>query len=106
VICRFSVGVSISEPKTSHRARLQKWPEQDQSTLWWNVRKVSAYIRSHIRFLVDYGARYRKGLPISSGIVESAVNQVVSIRMAKQQQMRWSDERRSRAGIGESGRTE
>jgi hypothetical protein len=71
---------------------LQKWPEQDQSTLWWNVRKVSAYIRSHTRFLVDYGARYRKGLPIASGIAESAVNQVVSIRMAKKQQMRWSDE--------------
>lgn len=32
-----------------------------------------------------------KGLPISSGIAESAVNQVVSARMAKKQQMRWSD---------------
>ena len=30
--------------------------------------------------------------PISSGIAESAVNQVVSMRMAKKQQMRWSDE--------------
>jgi len=37
-------------------------------------------------------ARYRKGLPISSGIAESAVNQVVSLRMAKKRQMRWSDE--------------
>jgi hypothetical protein len=32
---------------------------------------------------VNYGARYRKGLPISSSIAESAVNQVVSHRMAK-----------------------
>jgi hypothetical protein len=42
-----------------------------------------------------YGARNRKGLPISSGIAESAVNQVVSSRMAKKQQMRWSDEGRT-----------
>jgi hypothetical protein len=43
--------------------------------------------------LVNYGARHRKGLPISSSIAESAVNQVVSHRMAKKQQMRWTDER-------------
>jgi hypothetical protein len=42
--------------------------------------------------LVNYGRRYRKGLPISSATAESAVNQVVSSRMAKQRQMRWSDE--------------
>ena len=41
--------------------------------------------------MVNYGARYRKGLPISSAIAESAVNQVVSLRMAKKRQMRWSD---------------
>ena len=41
--------------------------------------------------MVNYAARYRKGLPISSGIAESAVNQVVSLRMAKKRQMRWSD---------------
>jgi hypothetical protein len=54
------------------------------------VRKACKYIRSHTRFLVNYGARHRKGLPISSSIAESAVNQV-SLRMAKKQQMRWSD---------------
>ena len=41
---------------------------------------------------MNYGARYYKGLPISSSIAESAVNQVVSHRMAKKQQMRWTDE--------------
>lgn len=40
---------------------------------------------------MSYGARYRKGFPISSSIAESAVNQVVSHRMAKKQQMRWTD---------------
>jgi hypothetical protein len=41
---------------------------------------------------INYGARYEKGLPISSGIAESAVNQVVRLRMAKKRQMYWSDE--------------
>jgi hypothetical protein len=71
---------------------LEKWPNQEHTALWWNVRKVCGYIRSHTRFLVNYGARYRKGLPISSSIAEFAVIQVVSTRMAKKQQMRWSDE--------------
>jgi hypothetical protein len=61
------------------------------STLWWNLRTVSGYIRNNAHTLVNYGARYRKGLPISSSIAESAVNQVVSHRMAKKQQMRWTD---------------
>jgi hypothetical protein len=34
----------------------------------------------------------QQGLPISSSIAESAVNQVVSHRMAKKRQMRWTDE--------------
>lgn len=43
-------------------------------------------------YLVNYGARWRKGLLISGSIGERAVNEVVSLRMAKKQQMRWSDE--------------
>ena len=41
---------------------------------------------------MNHGRRYRKGLPIGSATAESAVNQVVSSRMAKHRQMRWSDE--------------
>ena len=72
-------------------AELEKWPNQEYSTLWWNVRKACGYVQGHAQYLVNYGARYRKGLPISSSIAESAVNQVVSLRMAKKRQMRWSD---------------
>ena len=50
------------------------------------------YLESNARYLVNYGRRHRKGLPISSAIAESAVNQVVSFRFAKKKQMRWSDE--------------
>src|SRR5882762_5764387 len=35
---------------------------------------------------------HAKWVPISSSIAESAVNQVVSHRMAKKRQMRWTDE--------------
>lgn len=63
-------------------------PNQKQSALWWNVRKACNYVRSHTRFLVNYGACNRKGLPVSRSIAESAVNPVVSSRMAKKQHMR------------------
>jgi len=38
----------------------------------------------------NYGERYRAGEVISSSIAESAGNQVISKRMVKKQQMRWS----------------
>src|SRR6202007_818699 len=59
---------------------------------WWNLNTVSGYLRNNAHTLVNYGARRRKGLAISSSIAESAVNQVVSHRMAKKRQMRWTDE--------------
>jgi hypothetical protein len=62
------------------------------NTLWWNLNTVSSYLKKNAGTLVNYGARHRKGLPISSSIAESAVNQVVSYRMAKKRQMRWTDE--------------
>jgi hypothetical protein len=39
-----------------------------------------------------YARRYRYGLPISTAPTESAVNQIVSRRMLKKQQMRWCRE--------------
>jgi hypothetical protein len=43
-------------------------------TLWWNLNTISSYLTNNARTLVNYGARHRKGLPISSSIAESAVN--------------------------------
>ena len=57
----------------------------ESSTLWWNLRRLYCYIDNNAGSLVNYVARYCKGLPISSSIAESAVNQVVSHRMAKHQ---------------------
>jgi hypothetical protein len=64
----------------------------EDSTLYWNLRRLYFYVENNAGTLVNYGARYRKGMAISSSIAESAVNQVVSHRMAKKQQMRWTDE--------------
>lgn len=66
-------------------------PGHEDSTLWWNLRRLYYYIDNNDSTLVNYGARYRKGLP-SSSIAESAVNLLVSHRMAKKQQMRWANE--------------
>jgi hypothetical protein len=40
----------------------------------------------------NYGERYRNGEPIATGFVESTVNEVVSKRFCKKQQMQWSKE--------------
>ncbi len=48
------------------------------------------YIESNEGALIDYGERYRAGKPISTSRAEGTVNQLVSARMNKRQQMRWS----------------
>jgi hypothetical protein len=70
---------------------LLRRPGYEFDTLWWNINGVMCYVRDNPG-LVNYARRHHKGLPVSSSIDESAVNQVVSLRMAKKRQMRWSDE--------------
>ena len=41
-------------------------------------------------FIPNYDERYRYGETISTAFVESTVNEVISRRMVKQQQMRWT----------------
>ena len=59
------------------------------------VKALSA-LRTYIvnnRYLIpNYGERYRRGEPIATGFVESTVNEVVSKRFCKKQQMQWSKE--------------
>lgn len=54
------------------------------------INECIGYIAKNRAFIVDYGERYRHGDPIATGFVESAVNQVVSKRLVKKQQMSWS----------------
>ncbi len=48
------------------------------------------YIERNQAMIPNYGERWRSGEAISSAFVESAVNQVISKRFVKKQQMRWS----------------
>ncbi|MBP8183564.1 MAG: ISKra4 family transposase [Rhodoferax sp.] len=52
--------------------------------------EFATYVDNNAGGIVNYGERYRCGERISTGFVESAVNQVIAKRFAKQQQMRWT----------------
>ncbi len=56
------------------------------------VAEFHTYIANNATAIPNYGERYRSGEAISSAIAESTVNQVISKRMVKRQQMRWSPE--------------
>jgi hypothetical protein len=59
-------------------------------TLRRHLRDLIDYLEANTAMLVNYGARRRHGEPISTAFVESAVNEIVSRRMIKKQQMRWN----------------
>jgi hypothetical protein len=48
------------------------------------------YIRNNREFIPTFGERYRQGETISTAFVESTINQVVSRRFVKKQQMQWT----------------
>ncbi len=55
-----------------------------------HVDELDTYLRNNRSLIVNYGERYRNGETISTAFVESTVNQVISRRMVKKQQMRWT----------------
>jgi hypothetical protein len=65
-------------------------PTERQRKLYKALAEFGHYIRANASSIPNYGERYRAGEAISNAFVESAVNQVVSKRMVKKQQMRWS----------------
>lgn len=54
--------------------------------------ELRTYIVNNWHLIPNYGERYRRGEPIATGFVESTVNEVVSKRFCKKQQMQWSKE--------------
>jgi hypothetical protein len=62
----------------------------EQRRLLKAVGEFSVYLRANGAWMPNYGERHRNGETISSAFVESTVNQVVSKRMVKKQQMRWT----------------
>jgi hypothetical protein len=83
--------------------QLLSWPEDDlyvddeaedppevQVKLAKYLGEFATYIRADAHLTPGYGERHRCGEATSSAHAESAVNQVISKRMVKKQQMRWS----------------
>ena len=62
----------------------------EQTRLLKKVEEFKTYISNNRQFIPNYGERYRNDERISTGFVESTVNQVISKRMVKKQQMRWT----------------
>src|SRR5215813_13881639 len=54
------------------------------------VTEFDTYIRNNHKFIPNFDERYRQGDTISTAFVESTINQVVSKRFTKRQQMQWS----------------
>jgi hypothetical protein len=54
------------------------------------VEAFHTYIANHASVLPNDGERYHHGERISTGFVESTVNQVISKRMVKTQQRQWT----------------
>jgi len=55
-----------------------------------SVAEFHGYITANEAFIPNYGDRHHYGEVISTAFVESTVNQVISKRMVKKQQMRWT----------------
>jgi hypothetical protein len=58
--------------------------------LLWNCADLQRYLANNVDALMDYGARYRSKLPISTSRAEGCVDEIANVRMAKKQRMRWS----------------
>ena len=58
-----------------------------QQTVNWNLKGAGFPTK---RLIPNYEQRYHQGEAIATGFVESTVNEVVSKRFCKKQQMQWS----------------
>ena len=54
------------------------------------VAEFKTYIGNNRDSIPNFGERYRQGETISTAFVESTINQVVSRRFVKKQQMQWT----------------
>lgn len=108
-------GVTTNRPKIEEELQLLKWnvwhgnvsgtleriaelqlnletagESETRRKLRRALREFEIYITNNQTFIPNFGERYRNHERISTAFVESTVNQVISKRMVKQQQMQWS----------------
>ena len=55
-----------------------------------SLSELETYIRNNREFIANFGERRRQGETISTAFVESTINQVMSRRFVKKQQMQWT----------------
>jgi len=72
------------------RQRAQPKPQASARPQPYKLTVPLGYLERNQGVLVHYAARRRRGEPISTAFVESAVNEIVATRMNKKQQMRWN----------------
>jgi hypothetical protein len=67
--------------------------------LLWNCDDLRRYLANNTSSLIDYGDRYQSKLPISTSPAEGCVDEIANARMAKKQQMRWSQQGAHRVAV-------
>ncbi len=67
-----------------------KHKDSKEYKLYQAVCEFHQYIKNNSHFIPNYGERYRYGETISTAFAESTVNECISKRMVKKQQMRWT----------------
>jgi hypothetical protein len=70
--------------------RLREVEAITSDQLQLRVKELINYLVPNKDRLINYGARYRTGLPMSTSLAESAVNFVIGDRFKKKGQMRWT----------------
>ena len=81
-----------------HLSELRVWTWNVRADPSWlehlrtHLSELTCYLDANADSLPNYGARHRQGAAISTAFVESTVNEIVSRRMVKRQQMRWNRE--------------
>ncbi len=63
---------------------------QAADSLTAGLTEFDTYIRNNQKFIPNFGERHRQGETISTAFMESTINQVVSRRFVKKQQMQWT----------------
>lgn len=63
---------------------------KNQKKLLKHLDELTTYVENNRHLIPNYGEKWRYGEVISSSFVESTVNEVVTKRMVKKQQMQWS----------------
>lgn len=61
--------------------------ERDYKNVHADISELSTYISNNRTMIPNYGEKWRCGEAISTGLVESTVNEVVVKRMVKKQEM-------------------